>query len=420
MPKSPTIDPSTPSEHQSEHQPEHEPDHGPGHQFEHQAHDVLRTLRRCVSEIISSIGGVGRAVDLSEKLGLDATLGWKVWRIAHGNDTLPSAKHIPGRQAMQRFLDAARVAGTSEEAVERAMQAFMKFQRLARQHAGDRASADIILSSMTAEGRRRIDGELRRDAFRANTHFLGVRAACLYQGDIILPAPRGYMAEVVRLRGMMGLARTRAGSRWVLSRSTLVREDGPSVKLQRRPLEGPMAGPGLLTSFCSQPLPEISRRVVQGVTTEDELGPAEVGRSGAVDIVTGERIFDMPFHPAKEDAVTMSVNTPCESLYYDVMIHPAAVAGLPPRFAFHTLVHGGLAHQSILDRDIVPIPETLEYLGSARSAASVPAMPRYAAMLDWVFSKIGRDSDALELYRIHMKFPPLPGCLAVTYRCRGT
>lgn len=386
-------------------------------EFESEAPATLRALRRCVGQLIGALpgGGVHRAVNLSERLALDSTLGWKVWRIGFGEGQFPSPKHIPGRAGMMRFLEAAAAAGVPDKLIEETREAFSKFQKLATSHADDRAGADILLATMTEEGRKRLEHALRRDAFRGNTHFLGVRASCLYQLDIVLPGPDGYMPEVMRVRSLLGLTRTRPGARWLIGRSTLIREDGPSKQLVRTPLDGPADGPGLLTDFCSVPTPSIVRRTVNGVTTEDELGPSGIGRGGAVDIVLGEHISHMPFVATTEDAVTMMVNTPAERLCYDVLLHEDAVAQSPLRFAVHTTIHGGLAGGAALDRDKIPVPEHLEALGRANTAPTDPNVQHHAALIEWVTRKANIDLSKLWVFRVVMKFPPIPTVLAVTY-----
>jgi hypothetical protein len=381
------------------------------------AEQTLRTLRRATAAVLAACGGLERAVDVATRFGLDRSLAWKVWHIGYGTGATPSPAHIPGRLGYARFLDAAGVAGVGAEVIAEARASFAAFQQLLAHHAGDRATADSMLGVLTEEGRTRRETALRREACRANAYFLGVQASSLYQLDVLLAPEPGFMPDLVRIRGHFGLLRMRAGVTWRLARTTLMRADGPSGELHREPLLGGDASEGgLMPEFCSRPLPLVTRRVVDGVTVEDELAPGEVGQGGAVDVVTGEWISRMPRSKAVRDAVTMRVTTPAERLCYEVVAPPEVVERLTLRV--HSTVQTEHPYMRAEDYDQIPVLESFEDLGPVADAPAAPEIPRQGAIMRWVLGAMWDRVRGSRVWRVRMRYPIVPSCLAAVYVLR--
>lgn len=389
-----------------------EPKHSPIAEFDSEAVGVLRELRKSCAAILGSCGGVERAIHLTTRLGLDRSLGWKVWHIAQGVGTCPSAAHIPGRQGFKQFLDAANRLGVQPELLGSAMHAFERFRNLTSTYAGDRASADILLGPLSEEGRTRFELAMRRDGFRSQSHFLGVQTQTAYQLDVVLPPREGFMPDVARVRGFFGLRRNRADVSWIIARTTLVHSDGPSATLHRKPLGDNTDNPLLLTRFCSQPSLPIRRRLLAGVTAEDELMPGSVGQLAALDIVTAELISNMPRREVRTDATLMHVVTPAERLCYDVLL-PRDVA--TPTVRVHSTMQG--EHPYLRDETFGTIPtyESLEALGQADGAPVSPDVPRQRELLEWLLAELGIRAADFMLWRFRMRFPPIPACIGLRY-----
>ncbi|MBX3360046.1 MAG: hypothetical protein KF912_13220 [Phycisphaeraceae bacterium] len=390
------------------------------HGFEAEATIVLRDLRRCVARVLGDLRPCVRASALATELGLDRSLGWKIWTLAQGASTNPSPKHVPGRAGFQTFLDAASRAGASEPHVDEARQAFARFEELSKSHARDRASAEIMLGALTSEGRGRLELSLRRNAFRANAHFLGVQCDTLFQADVVAPDAGGGMPRVARVRGHYGLTRMRSGVSWVLSRSTMVTPDGKTGAYTRRPLGEIACEVGFApvsAAFSTSPLPVVARHLVDGVVYQDELEAGPVGLSRAVDVVIGEAVENIPSHGDEEDAVTARISTPCERFCYDVMLHESIASRGEPRIEVFTTIHSDLPYVSGT-RDRIPVTEELELIGTVDEATPAAEVPRHADLVSWMLGSIGERADSYRLYRLRMRFPPLPTVAAATYRLR--
>ncbi len=383
--------------------------------FETDAVSVMRRLRRATAGVLGAVPGMARAVDVADRLGLDRSLAWKVWRVAQGESELPSPAHVPGRSGFVRFLEGAGVAGADSALVGEAKAAFEQFERLTAEHAGDRASADIMLAPLSDEGRRRQELARRRDAFRANSHFLGVQCRTLYQADVLLPSSPAYMPDVGRLRAHFGLRRMRSNVPWIVARSTLVNDQGPKGSYRREPLAPTATDAGFLVpQFSTVPASAVSRRVLDGFTVEDELAPGPVGEAAASDIVLAERVSMMTREAVASDAVTMPIFTPAERLVYDVLIHESAGAGAPV-LKVNSTVHGDMPYLRGRDYDLIPVPEEFTDLGTAEETPAVAEVPRYTAMMAWFIERLGVPANALRCYRAKLRFPPLPARVAAHY-----
>jgi hypothetical protein len=381
--------------------------------FDQAAKTSMLQLRRSTAEVINQLGDLDRPVRLAERLRIDRSLAWKVWKVAFDPSPLPSAAHIPGASAYQRFIAAAEGAGVSREVAGGALAAFEQLSDVLTAHGGDRASGTIMLTSLSDAGRMRAELSLRRAAFRANSHFLGVQAVTLYQLDVLVPAGPGHRPSLLRLRAHLGLKRTRAEVSWMLGRSTPVASDGPLAGAQREPLVQTPEGdsPWLLRDFCSQPLPEVRRRVIGGVTVEDELVPGAVGMRGVVDVVMGERITSIPWRDGPRHAVVMKINTPCEQAVYEVVAAEGVLEG-PPTLRAHSMVHGELPYLRGEHCDVIPVPEQFADCGTPGQSGPLADLPMHLPMLNWMVQRSGVAPERLRMWRAHVKFPPVPACLA--------
>lgn len=390
--------------------------------FATDAAETLAALRRECARVIGELPEpILRATQLGNSLEIDRNLAWKIWQVAAGHGSVPSPKHVPGRLGFRSFIRAARERGVSAETVESALGVFDRFEQLVRRHGGDRASADILLGQLTDEGRGRLEIELRRNAYRANGHFLGVQARVIHQADLVLPGARGFMPRVVRIHGHYGVRRLRAGTPWVLSRSTFVQPSGrvSSSQCRRSPLSGgsPLEPP-LLREFCSTPVLGVRRRLLSGERCVDELQPGPVGDEASVDVVTGEEVSGVPREPVARDAVTAHLLTPCEQFWYEAYFDRSLLDGAEPTMDVYSTIHSDLPYAELEGSDRIPVPEQLMHAGPAETAPSIPDVPRHAELIEWTLQKCGVKASEIEVHRVSLRFPPVPSCVAVTYSLR--
>jgi hypothetical protein len=389
--------------------------------FLSEAASILGAMRRTTARVLAACGGAERPVDVAERLGIDRSLAWKMWQVSRGTGAFPSPAHIPGELAVKRFLQAASKHGVPDPMVTQSRNAFEDFQRLITRHAGNRAAVDALLSSFSEEGRTRLETAMRRDGFRANAYLLGVQARAMYQLDAMVNAGDHFMPEVYRVRALVGLRRNRLGVPWIVGRTSLVHAEGPSSEVIREPL-GVATESGsafVLREFCSTPEPDIRRRIIAGVTAEDELQPGRMGQAGAVTVVTGERLHGMPRQPVQSDAVTMAMMTPCERACYDVIAPESLIAGRV-RLRVHSTVQVDVPYLRGEEYASIPASEDFEDLGPVADAPEAPEIPRQGEILEWLTARlrVGPDAGRYRLWRVRLRYPPVPSVLAARYAFR--
>lgn len=385
---------------------------------------VLRELRCAVAAVLSELPGAATAAGLARTLGLDRSLAWKIWRTAYGDDEFPSPKHVPGSAAFSQFIEAATLAGAAEDSATQARLAHRSFDSLVKTRAPDRASADILFGSLSNEGRSRLEAQLRLEHFRASSYFLGVRADTMYQINVIIPFHP--VPDIAILRGHYGLMRMRPGAGCLLSRSVLVRESGPTSGYSRRALVGHSqstqrfspgsVGPSpVISELCSTPMPPVSRRWHPDGVVTDELMPGPIGAEAGGDVVIAELVTNLPTLPNATDTVTMQIRTPVEQAVFDVLIHRSlAKVGDPTMRAF-TLVRGEVPFGHGDDRDELVIPERLEAIGTGEALPAPPGVSNHPRLTQILWASLAVNPAEYLLYRIRLRRPPTPMCLAVSY-----
>jgi hypothetical protein len=162
----------------------------------------------------------------------------------------------------------------------------------------------------------------------------------------------------------------------------------------------------------------VVRRWTKEHTIEDELRPGPIGEAGACDVVTAELVRDMPLQPIDHDGVTMGVSTPAERVCFDVFLHRDIVGPTTPSFLAFTTINSGVPYASAPERDRIPVPEELADMGWAHDAPLSSEVPRHAELLGWMFQQLRADPHEYRLWRVRMRYAPIPTCLYVDYPLR--
>ncbi|MGD8451857.1 MAG: hypothetical protein PVJ57_08565 [Phycisphaerae bacterium] len=395
--------------------------------FESQAERVLGRLRDSFAQIVDSVSlSAAQPGELHKVLGIDKTLGWKILKIAHGDDVFMAAQHVPGPAAIRTFLRAAADRSTPTALVESATRALADFEDLVDRHAGDRVSLGTMAASFAKRGRVAVDLPHRKAAVRANAHIWGVHAATQFKADFVLPGTERGRIDIASLRGFVGLRRMRPNVTWVVSRARCADDDGQvRTPFVLTPIDAP-EGAGiekppvpLLRQFCSQPLPRFRRVASADGFLEDELVEGPVGNTGAVTCITAEVGHNVATSYREEHNSfgnhIVRLRTPCDKLLFDVLVHEDVFRDLEPTVVLHSELAGGPQFPGGHARNALPIVETVELIGRGPSVVHSREVPRYGEMVRYVISKLGCDGNRLNVYRVRVAFPAIPTSLAIRY-----
>jgi hypothetical protein len=67
------------------------------------------------------------------------------------------------------------------------------------------------------------------------------------------------------------------------------------------------------------------------------------------------------------------------------------------------------------ERDRLPVAERLQHLGRGVERVRTAEIPRYAEILGAAFEKTGWDPDDFDVYRVRMRYPPIPVSVMVRH-----
>lgn len=410
--------------------------------FEAQAGTVLQEVRGAMAGVIAAIPGAGAgaralsggggeirtATDLQRILGIRKTLAWQIFRIAYATDPLAEGGKVPGKGAMRRFFDAATAQGVPAKPIESASAALEAFDELVRTHAGDRGSFASLVSGVASEGGGTVDLQHKRGAFRNNRHLWGVQAKAQMKCLILYPAADPELFDLAAVFGYVGLHRSRSTSALLLSRTSISGDNynaiGPSFA--RESLEaghGAQHGVSLLSSFCSQPLPELCVTEYEPKIVQTELVGDGIGRTSAVTIIQGKVLRNITSMYSGETPPRLNSNAwirlPVEVLIHDVLIHEEFL-GLTSSLTPEVFVSGG-NHWDVPSTpesdqaNRLDLRESAVHLGKGPSVLHTPDVPRLAEMVEYTCEQLGWDANRFDAYRCRVQYPVMPSKVTMRF-----
>jgi hypothetical protein len=387
--------------------------------FRKETAGVLGELRAALSTVVRALPNAPRrAADLQRSLKLDSRLAWAIFRVATCADPLAAGAYVPGRAPMMKALKAAAGTGVPEEAIQRTMTAFARFEGIVERHAGDRGTFDSMIADFTAEGAENLDLANKRAAFRASGHLWGVqmraRVECLVMQRSATPS----MLDAVQIRGMIGLKQLRRGKTMRAVMGSRVTQDSTYEEgsIQNSPLDpqhligrGPFS---LLREYCNEPLPEFRAFKDSAGFSAVELMSRGVGNRAAFTFFCGMLSRNVCHHPVghpdgpPRQAV---INLPTEVHFEDLLIHEDVWQGPAPSIqVFGTFATSPYDYSdSGRQDDLMPVQETLTEVGRGVDALDTPDVPNYPELVRKSLERVGWDPDRFHVFRSRIEYPVL-------------
>ena len=386
---------------------------------------VLDRLQTALRELIEATPGMTtRAADLQRTLEIPKKLAWQIHRLAYSDDPLSQAANFPGPAALGRLLDAATDRGVPPDRVAAVVEAAAAFERLIDDHAASRSEFDSILSGLSGEGAEQVDLMHRRAAFKAQSHLHGVSASTQLACFAVHPNPdHDDRLDGFSIRGLLDLRRLRSDATWMISRTRIIDDAGHVEAMKDRELLEPdddaSNQAGLLTRFCSQPLPQLQTHVSEGGYIDIEIEGNGVGSQSAVTCLNGD-IWRRKI-PRYRDAhnnmaqFLVQVRTACEVLVLDLVVHESVWGRLKPE-TFTVSDHRGVdAFPQHRERDRLPMRETAIYLGKGARSLRCDDVPRYEEMANFAFDRLGWNGNAFDVYRCRVEYPVMPSTVDLRF-----
>lgn len=384
--------------------------------FEIHVNEVGFRLRRVLAELGASV-----RVDISQpriaarELGVDKTLAWRISKIAAGSDPVAAMSMMPGAVAQKALLRAFANAGASEELLGRARQALDEFERMVRDHAGDRETFEVLLSSL-ANGDPQAREAQRRQAFQGNSAVWGVQCRVRTWTYILAPGAespdRGDMAMI---GSYVDMCRFRRNAEWPLAAVGVVDERGNHVGAPIQPIlpsQRNFAQDPSLPEYCRGEVPAIRRERRTAGALEYRMEGGPVGRTAAFDWAAGwkypDRVTRWALSEDGEVGLAMNVMVPTELAQLDVLVHKEFWSEPPTHLKTYSLMPGEpLAPQPGVPRREIEVHQRVERLAEGLAGLAVHDVPDYAGMIEAAIKAMGHSPASFTGSRVRMKYPIL-------------
>lgn len=342
---------------------------------------------------------IGRAADLHKALGVDAPLGWQVFRIAIARDPLSTLPYVPRAGSMQKILRQAGARGWDEPVVRRLEEAYDRFTDFVKQTAGSRGNFDAMIAGFENEASEQIGMGYRAAACRAAGRVWGIRARTDYRALIFQAGAVPESEHLALVQGRVDLRSSRPNAVLALRRGSLYDTGGAPV--------GSMGQTSVLEDFCTKPCPKVE-------TLVGTDGATEVLRLDLVKPGTPVTFFGLQVHPnfgihALETcwgAKALST-VPSDLMIIDVLVPRGWIDPATARVS----VHGNLADMlsAYVDTEAFSLPakEQFEDLGSDLQALHTPEIPRCPEMIASVLKALNWTDEGLTILRCRVRYPIL-------------
>lgn len=347
--------------------------------------------------------------------GVHRKLAWQVSKVAYSDDPFVAARHMPTPKALAGWFEAAGASGVPTALVESAKVAATRFESLATQHSASRAELDMLFESCGTTPDAEADARWRQQSFMGNSYTWGAHCKVLLAMSVLIPSTdRSRYFHAAQVRGLIGFRQTRPGVRWIINQSVVADDASHThTTLERVALDPDAArahgGVPVLPAFCSIPMPALARRFSDDGMVHDEFLPGPVGQAGERTLVTGELMRNIgPAHATEHDKVAhfgAAVRTPAELFHFDMFVHRDLFGPVRRELRVFSDLTSPIAFD---DADALSVADGVAKLGRGVSLAQTPDIPGYADLASSVFRSLGLDPDDYELYRVRVRYPPMP------------
>ena len=351
--------------------------------------------------VMHAAGSAMRPSLLVRTLGVDATLAARIVRAAKSGTATDAIHEIPSPEGLRIFVSAAARLKLEPGVRETAIQRIREFELLLAEVPGGRAGLDAIASSWSPATRMRAEHAARQATFKSMSTLLGYFTDTAVMSVFVQPSDEDpALTDSLYLMGKLGLRRLRPGGR-----ITVYGLQQIDPELYRTTVEG-----GLLSEFCSTPLPELQMvkrpGVELAVVPEDALPLGEEMTVVASQMV--RRGGSRPRTPGATPAVEgLVLRMPAKELVFDTFVREDTYL-VEPRLT--ATLHGFVPDNVDPDDpafglDAVGVTTKMERLSRGLEDVDCPEVPSYRSMVEEGFARSGWDRSRFVGYRCRMRYP---------------
>jgi len=382
-------------------------------------------VREVLTELSAATGvDVSQPRSAARMLEIDKTLAWKISRITTGTDPIGALSMIPGTSSQRTLLRAFTKAGAPTELVDRTRTALAEFQQLIEDHASDRETFEIMLSSMTTGGQQAREESQRKSAFQGNSAIWGIHCRVRTWSYVICPSEDPDFGDLAVVGSFVNVRCLRQDARWTLA--TIAALDDSGLPIAGNPIQSLVPGGSIfngmpvLPEFCRGEVPPIDRILRPDGVTQYRLVGGKVGNSGLFTWSIGWRYPKVVSRwRTKRDThgeFALNMLIPAESALLDVFVHRDFWPPIQPAVGIFSLLPGEsqVAHPGT-NRQSLSIEQPIDRLHSDPLDLSVHDVPRYREMMESTFAAMGKNSSDFIGFRVRMKYPVLSSSICTQF-----
>lgn len=383
---------------------------------------LLENVRNILKQAFG--GKKFKGIDLVNKFQIDLKLAWKITRISKANDPFECVRYIPGQGGWDIFCNAALRDGANSGLIESARMSFAKVKDAGIAWGGDARGFELMAAGLARIGDPRVGLEHRKAHFTSGSYVWGVRAKSLIRLDVIHPASDGRNIEMATVRGFVDVERLRSDAPWYLEVPFCV-DDLASRPMDVRfePIDAGDIGRGapfLLKRFCSDDIPTFEAPKRERVPRVVELPIGSVGVECGFTLFHGAVCRGtIPMHrsPGNEVAcLMMKVQTPCERLVFDVLLHRDLIIGdIAPTGSMFSVLDGWRGQFSHQNRDRIPIDYEIKEITGGKRAVAHDGFGHMDELVDWTVARGGWNRKLFRHYRAEISYPPVPSTMTIDF-----
>jgi hypothetical protein len=377
---------------------------------------TVHRLRRALAELLASVGADPSAPqELARRFKLDKTLTWRISRVIREEDAWEAVTHVPGKPSIRALVERLEAAGASPASVTAVLDAMAAFERFVEVHSGDRETLDIMVGAANRPSAAKRMELFRKQGFQANGAAWGVQARVQFTCHLLMPGAAADTVETATVVGLVDLRRLRSNVPWAMGSAEAWADDHPEVDAGPVPLfpEDVADGAPLIREFCSESLPTLRTRTSPGGGRRYELSGGVLGQTGAATVVLGwrwtrpESIFSSGLEDTGEHGSHLS--TPVELFVHDLLVHHSLSFAHHPTAAIYSALPGGPRYPADGPKvGLMPIPDDVVSLGAQPPNVTTIEIPRYAALVDRIVSRLGHSLHEFHGFRHRVRYPTIP------------
>lgn len=380
----------------------------------HEAREALLALFVATGVDTSQTRGTART------LGLDRTFIWRLARVFHSEDLLTAVREFPDRNRIERICAACRDHGATVAQVERLQNGAARLEELIRTSAGDREAFLVMLSGLEYDDVTRRQEDARKQAFLGNSAVWGVQARVLLKTLVV--SCNGEVPDrldICRVAGMIDFRRLRDTS-WPLYRSVAFNDDGTPIPSLAEAVDRDAEkrhGLPLLAAFSTDPLPRITRtRTSYGERFDLETGA--IGKASSVDCIFADSMSQVSQRFRDQNNLygssMIDITTPAEVVISDLFVQRDLGFKCEPEALLVDRVNAPRGYLPTMDdSNRLPLSSRPLLMGPGAGGIATPYIPRYAALMRYVFARLGVDHEDFIGHRFVLRYPPLSTAVIV-------